>query len=63
MIFTSKKDVSLSEVLALFNSSSLGYISYRFSKCRVINGEYSVKISRGIIELVYEVKPFGFREV
>ena len=27
-----------------------------FSKCRVINGEYIVKISRGIVELVYEVK-------
>ena len=32
------------------------------SKCRVINGEYIVKISRGIVELVYEVKPFGFLE-
>ena len=33
------------------------------SKFRVINGEYIVKISRGIIELVYEVKPLGFPEV
>ena len=32
------------------------------SKFRVINGEYIVKISRGIVELVYEVKPFGFKE-
>ena len=28
-----------------------------------INGEYIVNISRGIVELVYEVKPFGFLEV
>ena len=31
------------------------YIGNMFSKCRVINGEYIVKISRGIVELVYEV--------
>ena len=30
------------------------------SKFRVINGEYIVKISRGTVELVYEVQPFGF---
>ena len=30
---------------------------------QVINYEYIVKISRGIAELVYEVKPFGFLEV
>ena len=34
-----------------------------FRKFWVINGEYIVKISRGIVELVYEVKPFGFLEV
>ena len=34
-----------------------------FTKCRVINDEYIVKISRGIVELVYEAKPFGFLEV
>ena len=58
-----KKNMSLSEVFALFNRSSLGYISniyLGFSKFRVINGEYVVKISRDIVELVYEVKPFGF---
>ena len=26
----------------------------------VFNGEYIVKISRGIVEFVYDVKPFGF---
>ena len=36
------------------------YFGDTFSKCRVINGEYIVKISRGIVELVYEVQPFGF---
>ena len=39
------------------------YIGNKFNKCRVINGEYIVKISRGIVEVVYEVKPFGFLEV
>ena len=36
-----------------------------FSKSKVIKGEYIVKISRGIVKLVYEVKvkPFGFLEV
>ena len=29
-----------------------------FSKCMVINGEYIVKISRGIVDHVYEVKLF-----
>ena len=36
------------------------YVWNMFSKFRVINGEYIVRISRGIVELVYEVKPFGF---
>ena len=39
------------------------YIANMFSKFRVINGEYNGKISRGIFELVYEVKPFGFQDV
>ena len=30
---------------------------------KFVNGEYIVKISRGIVELDYEVKPFGFLEV
>ena len=29
----------------------------------LINGEYIVKIARGIVELVYEIKPFGFLKV
>ena len=39
------------------------YVRNMLSKFRVINGEYIVKISRGIVELVNEVKPFGFLEV
>ena len=31
------------------------YVRNMLSKFRVINGEYIVKISRGIVELVYEV--------
>ena len=61
-MFKSKKDVSLSEVFALFKFSWI-YVRNMLSKFRVINGEYIVKISRGIVELVYEVKPFGFLEV
>ena len=30
------------------------------SKFRVINGEYIVKISRGIVELVYEINRLDF---
>ena len=36
------------------------YILNQFSKCRDFNGEYIVKISKGIVDFVYEVKPFGF---
>ena len=39
------------------------YIGNMFGKCRVINGEYIVNMSRGIVELVYDVKPFEFQEV
>ena len=48
-------------VMSLLDFSSRiphGTFSILLSKCRVINYEYIVKISRGIVELVYEVKPF-----
>ena len=48
----------------LFKWSSLGYISGIYiNQIRVINGEYNVKISRGIVEFVYGVKPFDVLEV
>ena len=62
-IFKSKKEVSLSEVFALFNCSSAGYISgIYFSN----SGLSMVNISsryRGIIKHVYEVMAFGFFKV
>ena len=39
------------------------YIRNILSKFRVINGKYIVTKSRGIVELVYEVKRFGLLEV
>ena len=61
-IFKSKKEVSLSEVFALFNCSSAGYISgIYFSNS---GGEYIiVKISRGINKHFYEVMTFRFVKV
>ena len=47
----------------LYSTEILLDIGNMVSKFRVINGEYIVKISKGIVELVYEFKPFGFLEV
>ena len=66
----SKKEKTLQQQKGLPTLSGIGlvselfgpttYIGNIFSKFRVINGEYIVKISKGIVALVYEVKPFGF---
>ena len=63
-LFKSRKDVSLSEVFALLNWSSVGYYKvYMFLKFRVIECEYIVKISRGVVKHVYKVLLFRFVKV
>ena len=59
-IFKSKKEVSLSEVFA---KVLLDIYQEYISKFRVIDGEYIVKISRGIIQHVNEVMTFRFVKV
>ena len=54
LIFKSKKYVSFSDVFAC----SLGYISGICSGLSMVNIS-----SRGIVELVFEVKPFGYLEI
>ena len=54
----------LSEAFALFNRSSLGYISVIcFFLFRDIDDEYIVKISTGIVEHAFEVTTFRFVKV
>ena len=63
-IFKSKKEVSLSEVFASLTEVLLDiYIRNMFVKFRVIDGENIVKISRGIVEHIYEVKTFRLLKV